>query len=110
MSFTIHPRYPDPSIEVLDDAFFALRLYSASVEQLATGLRWAEGRRGFGVRQVLIDAATGLAIALPVYWPLKEKLPLAAKEACWPNVVRSFQVGEDAGRHVPPQDAGRPGR
>ena len=40
------------------------------------GLRWAEGRRGFGVRQVLIDAATGLAIALPVYWLFSKLLAI----------------------------------
>ena len=32
------------------------------------GLRLAEGRPGGGVRQVLIDAGTGLAIAAPVFW------------------------------------------
>lgn len=32
------------------------------------GLRLAEGRRGGGVRQWVIDAAIGLAIALPVFW------------------------------------------
>lgn len=32
------------------------------------GLRLAEGRRGGGMRQWVVDAATGLAIALPVYW------------------------------------------
>ncbi len=32
------------------------------------GLRGAEGKPAGGVTQTLIDAATGLAIALPVYW------------------------------------------
>jgi putative tricarboxylic transport membrane protein len=32
------------------------------------GLRGAEGKPAGGVGQTLIDAATGLAIALPVYW------------------------------------------
>ena len=36
-------RYPDPLIEILDDRFLELRLFNASVERLATGLRWAEG-------------------------------------------------------------------
>jgi len=36
-------RLPDPCIEVLDDRFLALRLFSATVEQLATGFYWAEG-------------------------------------------------------------------
>ncbi|MBC3966476.1 SMP-30/gluconolactonase/LRE family protein [Pseudomonas simiae] len=36
-------RYPDPLIKVLDDSFLELRLFNASVERLATGLRWAEG-------------------------------------------------------------------
>jgi gluconolactonase len=41
VAFTPSARYPDPRIEVLDERFLALRLYSATVEQLATGLRWA---------------------------------------------------------------------
>lgn len=32
------------------------------------GMRVAEGRAGGGLRQALIDAASGLAITLPVYW------------------------------------------
>ena len=47
-------RYPDPAVEVLDDSFAALRLYSASVEQLATGLRWAEGPVWFGDGRYLL--------------------------------------------------------
>ncbi|ODC03047.1 gluconolactonase [Terasakiispira papahanaumokuakeensis] len=35
--------YPDPHVEVLDDRFLKLRLFNASVERLATGMRWAEG-------------------------------------------------------------------
>jgi gluconolactonase len=54
MMFTSSLRYPDPSIEVLDDAFFALRLYSASVEQLHTGCRWAEGPVWFGDGRYLL--------------------------------------------------------
>ena len=41
--FETNARYPDPRVEVLDDRFLKLRLFSASVEQLATGMRWAEG-------------------------------------------------------------------
>jgi putative tricarboxylic transport membrane protein len=32
------------------------------------GLRGAEGKPGGGVRQTAVDLATGLAIALPVFW------------------------------------------
>ena len=52
--FTANPRYPEPSIEVLDDAFLHLRLYSASVEQLFTGCRWAEGPVWFGDGRYLL--------------------------------------------------------
>ncbi len=41
-------RYPDPAIEVLDPAFLPLRLFSSSVEQLATGMHWSEGPVWFG--------------------------------------------------------------
>jgi putative tricarboxylic transport membrane protein len=32
------------------------------------GLRLAEGKAGGGVRQAVVDAATGLCIAAPVFW------------------------------------------
>jgi gluconolactonase len=54
VSFTPSPRYPDPSVEVLDEAFRGLRLYSASVEQLFTGCRWAEGPVWFGDGRYLL--------------------------------------------------------
>ena len=47
-------RYPDPAVELLDSAFAALRLYSGSVEQLVTGLRWAEGPVWFGDGRFLL--------------------------------------------------------
>ncbi len=43
VAFSANARYPDPAVEILHDSFAALRLYSASVEQLASGCRWAEG-------------------------------------------------------------------
>ena len=52
--YTVHPRYPDPSIQVLDPAFARYRIFSASVERLATGLRWAEGPVWFGDGQHLL--------------------------------------------------------
>jgi gluconolactonase len=52
--FTPHTRYPDPAVEVLHDSFLALRLYSATVERLATGLRWAEGPQWFGDGRFLL--------------------------------------------------------
>ena len=48
VAFTPSARYPDPRIEVLDERFLKLRLFSATVEQLATGLRWAQGPVWFG--------------------------------------------------------------
>ena len=54
MSFTPNTRYPDPAIEVLDAAFLKLRLFSASVEQLASGCRWAEGPQWFGDGRYLL--------------------------------------------------------
>ncbi len=52
--FTPSARYPDPAIEVLDERFLKLRLFSAGVEQLATGLRWAEGPVWFGDGRYLL--------------------------------------------------------
>ena len=44
-SFDFKPnqRYPDVSVQVLDPSFLKYRIYSSSVEQLGTGMRWAEG-------------------------------------------------------------------
>jgi len=41
-------RYPDPSVQVLDPSFARYRLPLASVERLATGMRWSEGPVYFG--------------------------------------------------------------
>ena len=41
-------RYPDPAVEILDPAFTKYRIFSAAVERLATGFRWAEGPVWFG--------------------------------------------------------------
>jgi gluconolactonase len=54
MSFEPNLRYPDPRIEVLDERFLKLRLFSSTVEQLATGLRWAEGPVWFGDGRYLL--------------------------------------------------------
>ena len=44
-SFDFRPnqRYPDPSVLILDPSFAKYRIYSSTVEQLASGMRWAEG-------------------------------------------------------------------
>ena len=44
-SFDFKPnqRYPDPSVLILDPSFGKYRLYSSTVEQVGTGMRWAEG-------------------------------------------------------------------
>ena len=38
-----HPRYPDPTIEILDERFRPYTIFSAAVERLYTGCRWSEG-------------------------------------------------------------------
>ncbi|MEO8655073.1 MAG: SMP-30/gluconolactonase/LRE family protein, partial [Ramlibacter sp.] len=45
---------PDPRIEVLDERFLRLRLFPATVEQIVTGLRWAEGPVWFGDGRYLL--------------------------------------------------------
>jgi len=47
-------RLPDPAVEVLHESFLKLRLFSATVEQLVTGLRWAEGPVWFGDGRFLL--------------------------------------------------------
>lgn len=41
--FTPNQRYPDPAVLILDPGFAKYRIYSSTVEQVATGMRWAEG-------------------------------------------------------------------
>ena len=47
-------RYPDPAIEVLDPKFERLRIFSAAVERIATGMRWSEGPVWFGDGRYLL--------------------------------------------------------
>ncbi|MGM9483170.1 SMP-30/gluconolactonase/LRE family protein [Roseateles sp. NT4] len=54
IAFAPNARRPDPAIEVLDEAFLPLRLFAAGVEQLATGLAWAEGPVWFGDGRYLL--------------------------------------------------------
>ncbi|WP_029116425.1 SMP-30/gluconolactonase/LRE family protein [Mycobacterium sp. URHB0044] len=42
-SFQPNLRYPDPAIEILDPSFSKYRIYSSTLEQVGTGMRWAEG-------------------------------------------------------------------
>src|SRR6188508_1938601 len=41
--FTPNRRYPDPAVQILDPSFAKYRIYSSTLEQVATGMRWAEG-------------------------------------------------------------------
>ncbi len=54
VAFPGNSRYPDPAVEVLDPAFLRYRIFSASVEQLGSGLRWAEGPVWFGDGRFLL--------------------------------------------------------
>src|SRR5262249_32329990 len=42
-AFAPNQRYPAASVQILDPSFTKYRLFSSTVEQLATGMRWAEG-------------------------------------------------------------------
>ncbi len=52
--FTPSLRFPDPRIQVLDEAFLPLRLLSGTVERLATDCYWAEGPVWFGDGRFLL--------------------------------------------------------
>jgi gluconolactonase len=41
--FKPNQRYPDPAVQILDPSFAKYRIYSSTVEQVATGMRWCEG-------------------------------------------------------------------
>ena len=55
-SFEFKPnqRYPDASVQILDPSFAKYRIYSSTVEQLGTGMRWAEGPVWFGDGRYLL--------------------------------------------------------
>ncbi len=48
------PRYPDPSVVIVDDEFAKYKLPLAKVERISTGFRWAEGPVWFGDSRTLI--------------------------------------------------------
>jgi gluconolactonase len=50
----MNDRYPDPAVELLDPSFGKYRLGLASVERLATGMRWCEGPAWFGGGRYLL--------------------------------------------------------
>jgi gluconolactonase len=43
IAFTPSSRYPEPNVFILDKSFAKYRIYSSTIEQLGTGMRWAEG-------------------------------------------------------------------
>jgi gluconolactonase len=54
--FEVSARSPDPRIEILNPSFHKYRVYSGCVEQLASGMWWAEGPVWFGDgRYVLVS-------------------------------------------------------
>lgn len=56
-------RVPDPAVRILDPAFRKYAVFSASVERLVTGMRWAEGPVWMGdARCLLFSDVTGDAI------------------------------------------------
>ena len=55
-SFDFKPnqRYPDAAVQILDPSFTKYRIYSSSVEQLGSGMRWAEGPAYFPAGKYLL--------------------------------------------------------
>jgi gluconolactonase len=43
IAFTPNGRYPDPAVQILDPSFAKYRIYSSTLEQVGSGMRWAEG-------------------------------------------------------------------
>jgi len=54
IDFTPSARLPDPRIQIIDERALALRLFSSTVEQLATGCYWTEGPVWFGDGRFLL--------------------------------------------------------
>ena len=64
--FTPNQRYPDPAVEILDPSFAKYRIYSSTVEQLATGMRWAEGPVYFPAARMAAAMTSIRLIDLPL--------------------------------------------
>ncbi|MEJ8855463.1 SMP-30/gluconolactonase/LRE family protein [Variovorax robiniae] len=47
-------RYPDPAVQALDPRFAKYMIFSAAIERIATGMRWAEGPVWFGDQRCLL--------------------------------------------------------
>ena len=47
-------RYPDPTVQIIDQSFTRYKLSLAKVERLATGFRWSEGPVWFGDGRYLL--------------------------------------------------------
>ena len=63
-----NPRYPDPTIKVLDPSFLKYRPNIVGVERLATGMTWSEGPVWFGDGRYLLWSDICEASALgPVF-------------------------------------------
>lgn len=54
VEFRPSARYPDPAVQILDPSFAKYRIYSSSLEQLGSGMRWAEGPVWFGDGRYLL--------------------------------------------------------
>ena len=54
VAFSPSARYPDPAVQALTPEFLKYRLYSSSVEQLASGCHWAEGPVWFADHRCLL--------------------------------------------------------
>jgi gluconolactonase len=52
--FQPNQRYPDASVQILDPSFTRYRIFSSTVEQLGSGMRWAEGPVWFGDGRYLL--------------------------------------------------------
>ncbi|MEJ8851630.1 SMP-30/gluconolactonase/LRE family protein [Variovorax rhizosphaerae] len=54
MSWQPATRYPDPAVRALDSRFAKYMIFSAAIERLASGMRWAEGPVWFGDQRCLL--------------------------------------------------------
>ncbi|WP_218509121.1 SMP-30/gluconolactonase/LRE family protein [Variovorax sp. dw_308] len=54
MSWQAATRYPDPAVRALDPRFGKYMIFSAAIERIATGMRWAEGPVWFGDHRCLL--------------------------------------------------------
>ena len=102
-------RYPDPAVEILDPSFAKDRLGLASVERLATGMRWCEGPAWFGAGRYLHPCQNRALVGIYM-WPVGDAGGVAGRLDPRDIALDPVHVDDGYGRAIFAGDPGGEGR